>query len=147
MTASMLLAFCLGWALPSRDVPFTPLVSGVHYLRDTTPETLVIRSKADEERFLKSHLFAGEPSFPKVDYAKKIVLGVVLGPQHTGAIRVSITRIEECGKSLLVHSVRTVPPPNAFVTEDIGYPVSLVSIEKTEKPVAFAPTEDRVREK
>lgn len=145
MTASMLLAFCLGWALPNRDVPFTPLVSGVHYLRDTTPETLVIRSKAEEDVFIKTHLFAGDPSFPKVDYTKRTVLGVILGPQSTGAIRVAITRIEERGKGLLVHSVRTLPPPNAFVTEDIGYPVSIVSIEKTEKPVVFAPTEDRVR--
>ena len=141
------LALCLGFNNPSPPVvPFPPLLAGPHYLRDTVPEKVVIRNKKEEKVFLEKHSFAGEPDFPVVDYEKKMVLGVILGPQRTGAIRVEINKIEDLGNKILVSSIRWLPNPKRFVTDDIGYPVSLVLVEQSPKTIEFAPTVDKVRE-
>jgi hypothetical protein len=142
------MAFCMGFGCPQapKEVPFEKLVAGPHYLRETQPENVVIRSKADETKFIENHQFAAlTPNFPTVDYAKNLVLGVILGPQTTGAIRVNVTRIEEYQDCLKVYSVRTLPNPKSFVTSDIGYPVSLVQIPQTKKRIDFCPTQDETR--
>ncbi len=74
---------------------------------------------------------------PKVDFSTKMLIGVFAGAKPTGGYSISIQRIMESSKSILVEYKETEPSPDAMVTMAFTYPCHIVSVTRSEKNVEF----------
>jgi hypothetical protein len=118
---------------------------------DLLPATSVIRSEEDVAAFLKAHPLGWahdgsgrklERTLPALDYAQEQGVSIILPAQSTGAIRCEIVAIEAQPDRYLVHTVRWLPPDDAVLTADMGWPWHYVAIPRADKPIAFAPVVD-----
>jgi hypothetical protein len=98
---------------------------------------LVVRTSADWEELWREHTSAqvGTAPAPQVDFATRMVVGVVLDTCPTGGYSVEIRRVERRDGSVRVVAHRTAPDPNSARTMVLTKPLHFVSIERSDAPI------------
>lgn len=99
---------------------------------------VIIKSKEEEELFLNSMTINVTPfEFPEIDYENKMLIGIVYPPQGSGSNILSIPQVKVENGVLNVYSELFKP---MIGTDDIGYPVILGEINKTDIQINFKET-------
>jgi hypothetical protein len=76
-------------------------------------------------------------SVPAIDFAHNQVAAVFLGRRTNGCYAVEITKVLEDASSISVEYLETVPQPDSICTQAITYPVHIIAINPSSKPVLF----------
>ena len=74
---------------------------------------------------------------PDVDFSTHMLIGVFSGEKPTGGYGISIQRVLESTKTLVVEYVEKSPAPDAIVTLALTYPCHIISVPRSEKSVEF----------
>jgi len=94
--------------------------------------------KAFWNRYCKVITGEGEKlSAPEVDFSTQMLVGVFSGEKPTGGYSISIQRVLDGPKRLVVEYLEKSPPPDAMVTMALTYPCQIISIPSSEKSVEF----------
>ncbi len=126
-------------------IPFNTLIQGSHDVISEKAFDLVLRSQAEADKFVKSYNTNiydrdGKPfgiKLPNIDFNKEMILVLHSGTQSSGSNKLSIEKVVMMNGVINVYSVLSIPE---IGTEDIGYPVHIVSIPKYDSQVVFEPT-------
>ncbi|KFI05547.1 hypothetical protein JN27_20910 [Massilia sp. BSC265] len=105
--------------------------TGIH-----APRNVVVRDEAAWTALWSEHAGKDVP-LPKIDFSKKMVVGVFRGAQPDGCRGTSIGAVDfRDGKLNVVH-VDTVPGEGIACTMAIVYPAALAIVNRSEAPVEF----------
>jgi hypothetical protein len=74
---------------------------------------------------------------PEVDFSTQMLIGVFSGEKPSGGYSISIRRVLESSKSIVVEYVEKSPPPDAIVTLALTYPCQIITLPSSEKSVEF----------
>lgn len=130
----------------TQETSFETIYKGNFAFPMSEPIQAVIRSKNDEEVFLnqiQSRLFeeiSGKMlslDFGEMDYTRDMLICIALGPRPSGSITFEITSVQSTNDKLIVKSVEYNP---GMGTTDIGYPMHIIKMKRSDKLVLFAPT-------
>jgi hypothetical protein len=119
---------------------FSNIETGIDsQFEDTRMETqkFVIRDAATWRLFFQLHKPGGEA--PYVDFTRYQILGAYMGPAHTVAHTLSITKVEKAGTTTYVTTRCTVPPPDSrlpYLMNPI-HPFSIARIARNTGPTYF----------
>jgi hypothetical protein len=133
-----LLALCLA----AQTVTFSTLrIRGSNQVAE--PSAYVIRDGEAWNRFLRGTLGVRDAP-PRVDFNRSLVVAIFAGEQRTGGYSVTVERVTEDSRPGepargIVHYRIVSPPPDAFVTQALTYPYTVVRIDKRFESVAFQP--------
>lgn len=128
-------------------LPFVTIFQRSHGIVSESKIFSVLKSKADEVEFLskvKSNLFDGngneEPvSLGNIDYDKEMVIIAHYGWSSSGSNYMLIPAIELKDGKIKVYTKYYIP---YIGTDDIGYPVHIVKLDKRSEPIEFTETEE-----
>jgi hypothetical protein len=142
------LATLLAGATPSR-VPFVTLAAGA-YSGIAAPTQAVVRDMATWEALWSQHTSNIVPPLaaPAIDFAREMVLAVVLGTRPTGGYSIRIIGVRPPlveGGAMVVRVAENSPPPGAIVTQALTSPFHFVTIPRWDGPVRFSVLEEPVR--
>lgn len=123
--------------------PVSPLesipCSGLQY-----PESggMVFRDAGSWEAFWNRYckVITGEGEklpAPEVDFSTRMLAGVFSGEKPTGGYSISIQRVLDEPKRLVVEYLEESPSPDAMVTMALTYPCQIISIPRSDKSVEF----------
>lgn len=131
---------------PFEELSFETIRTGSHGIEAETAVRIAIRSKSDEEAFLKlvkSNQFDGSVqlpvTLPEIDYSQDMYIIVMNGPTSSGSIYLRITSVILQNQKITVNSTLFIPE---IGTDDIGYPFHLIKLKKRTEAVVFAETEE-----
>jgi hypothetical protein len=129
-----------------KELPFESIRTGSHGIEAETAVKMAIRSKADEEAFLKlvkSNQYEGNVqvpvTLPDIDYSQDMYIIVMNGPTSSGSIYLRITSVILQNQKITVNSTLFIPQ---IGTDDIGYPFHLIKLKKRAEVVVFAETDE-----
>jgi len=74
---------------------------------------------------------------PKVDFSTRMLVGVFSGEKPTGGYSISIQRVLDGPKRLVVEYLEESPPPDAMVTMALTYPCQIIAVPRSDKSVEF----------
>lgn len=96
------------------------------------------RIMSDEElRELWSMLYStGGPAVPSVDFSKSEVIAVFDGSHSSGGYRVEVTDVADADGKRTVRITRHAPNDDCAVTSAITSPFQIISVPKSELPLA-----------
>ena len=99
---------------------------------------MVFRDAESWEKFWGSYSsrYTGEGEkvpAPEVDFSVKMLVGVFSGEKFSGGYSITIHRVLEGSKKLVVEYEEESPSPENFVTEVITYPCHILEIDGSEK--------------
>lgn len=102
-------------------------------------QTIVIKSQDELEDFLSkmTNNVIPKPDFPTTDFNDKMLLGIVFTSQPSGSNKLRITAVNMVEGVIEVSSELYIP---GIGTDDIGYPVVFVEIDKYNENVKFLET-------
>lgn len=102
-------------------------------------QTIVIKSQNELEDFLSkmTNNVIPKPNFPTTNFNDKMLLGIVFTSQPSGSNKLKITSVNMVEGVIEVSSELNIP---GFGTDDIGYPVVFVEIDKYNENVKFLET-------
>ncbi len=127
--------------------PVSPLesipCSGLQY-----PESggMVFRDAESWEAFWNRYcmVITGEGNklpAPEVDFSTRMLVGVFSGEKPTGGYSISIQRVLDGPKRLVVEYLEESPPPDAMVTMALTYPCQIIAVPRSDKSVEFKAVE------
>lgn len=119
-------------------VPFEPLLQD-DYSGVTLKQNVVVRDAASFERLWNEHFLGRSPAqpLPKVDFTRKMVVGVFTGAQPTGCRSVSITKTAVEGRQMTVEYEISTLMTVAVCTQANTAPVSMAVVDRTDGAVEF----------
>ncbi len=128
----------------TQETYFETIYKGNFAFPMSEPIQVVIRSKNEEEAFLnqiQSRLFEKNGKmlnldFGDMDYTRDMLICIALGPRSSGSITFEITSVQSTNDNLIVKSVEYHPEMG---TTDIGYPMHIIKMKRSDKQVLFAP--------
>lgn len=127
----------------NRNLEFVEIFNSNHiYQNDFTErQTVVIKSQAELDEFLSTmtNLMFPNPDFPQVDFSEKMLFGIVLHAQSSGSYKLSITSVNMVDEVIEVSSELYIP---SIGTDDIGYPIVFVELDRFDNEVKFLPTKE-----
>ncbi|MBX3044613.1 MAG: META domain-containing protein [Candidatus Kapabacteria bacterium] len=131
----------------SQLLPFTTIFNKSHGIVSENKIFTVLKSKADESEFLskvRSYNYDGNGNeipvtIGDIDYSKDMVIIAHYGSSSSGSNYILIPAIELKDGKITVYSKYYIP---YIGTDDIGYPVHIVKLEKRNEPIEFADTEE-----
>ncbi|MEI6221354.1 MAG: protease complex subunit PrcB family protein [bacterium] len=139
-------------ATPERTTPqqtgqttsFRVLVEAASLSGLERKEQLVINDQAALDAFWKKAYPEEEqrPPTPSVDFSGELVLAVSQGMQSTGGYSVTIAEVKESDTALTVFVKETSPGKSCAVTQAFTYPLFIVAVPKTNKPISFSTVSD-----
>ena len=141
LVAVSLLAGCGGRLCLKRVEPVTTIECGS--LMYSEPGNMVFRDTESWENFWNNHnnaaITAGgtKPQAPEVDFETQMIVCVFAGEKPTAGYGISINRVGESKKSLVVEYSEKSPDPGMMVAQVITYPCHIVVIPSSEKSVEF----------
>lgn len=74
---------------------------------------------------------------PQVEFSSQMLIGVFSGQKPTGGYDVTIQRVLEGSKTIIVEYVEKSPPPDASVTMALTYPCQIIAVPRSDKSVEF----------
>ena len=74
---------------------------------------------------------------PEVDFSTRMLVGVFSGEKPTGGYSISIQRVLEGPKTIIVEYQEKSPPPDAMVTMALTYPCQIIAVPRSDKSVEF----------
>ena len=74
---------------------------------------------------------------PEVDFSVQMLVGVFSGEKPTGGYSISIQRVLDGPKRLVVEYLEKSPPPDAMVTMALTYPCQIIAVPRSDKSVEF----------
>ncbi|MBD3286852.1 protease complex subunit PrcB family protein [candidate division WOR-3 bacterium] len=104
---------------------------------------MVFRDAESWESFWNNHcnvsVTAGgeEPQAPEVDFESRMLVCVFAGEKPTAGYGISISRVREGNKSLVVEYSEKSPDPEKMVAQVVTYPCHIVAVPLSEKTVEF----------
>lgn len=103
-------------------------------------KTLIAKSQEELDKFLvkMTPSVTPLPEIKDVDFENKMVLGIAMPPQSSGSNRLKISSVKMVGGTIEISSQLTIPN---IGTDDIGYPMYLIELDKHSEPVKFLETE------
>lgn len=103
-------------------------------------KTLIAKSQEELDKFLAKMTpsVTPLPEIKNVDFENKMVLGIAMPPQSSGSNRLKITSVKMVDGTIEVRSQITIPN---IGTDDIGYPMYLIELDKHSEPIKFLETE------
>jgi PrcB C-terminal len=132
---SLLLVLTLGLAVPgAAPVQFTTLAEGQTSGFEEYRE-VVVRTPLELIRFWKQH--APGQRVPTLEFAKSMVVGVILGTRNTGGYRAVVTGIDRTGADVVVTWREDEPKPGLILTQALTSPFHLVTVEQASGAVKF----------
>jgi len=78
---------------------------------------------------------------PEIDFSAQMLVGVFSGEKPTGGYSISIQRVLEGPKTIIVEYQEKSPPPDAMVTLALTYPCQIITLPSSEKSVGFKAVE------
>ncbi len=126
-------------------IPFVTLIQGSHEVISDGSFNSVLKNQSDADNFIKSYKTNqydanGNPigiKLPKIDFNKEMILVLHAGTQSSGSNKLSIEKVLMMNGTIYVYSVLYIPE---IGTDDIGYPVHIVSVPKYDTKVEFVPS-------
>ncbi len=109
-----------------------------------TERNVVVRDEAAWTTLWAEHAGSEHP-VPKIDFSKKMVIGVFRGARASTCHGGGVARVDFEDGKLKVGIIDTVPGPGIVCGMAIVYPAHLVVVNRSEAPVEFV-TETRTRE-
>lgn len=103
-------------------------------------ETFVLKSQSELDEFLSqlTPTTIPTPEMKEIDFNDKMLIGIALPAQSSGSHRLRITDLKMVGGVIEVSSQLTIPN---IGTDDIGYPMFIVEVDKHSEEVKFLETE------
>jgi hypothetical protein len=137
---SLLMLLTIGFAAEfgasgGPPVQFTTLAEGQQSAIEQ-PREVVVRTSLEWIRFWKQH--GPGQKMPIVDFAKSMVVGVVLGTRNTGGYRAVVTGVERTGTEVVVKWREEQPKPGLMLTQALTSPFHFVTVEQATGAVTFA---------
>ncbi|UGQ46497.1 protease complex subunit PrcB family protein [Massilia endophytica] len=119
-------------------VPFESLLQD-DYSGVTLKQNVVIRDAASFERLWNAHFLGRSPAepLPKIDFARKMVVGVFTGAQPTGCRSVAITKAAVEGRQMTVEYEISTLMTIAICTQANTAPMSLAVVDRSDGAVEF----------
>jgi len=74
---------------------------------------------------------------PEVDFSAQMLVGVFSGEKPTGGYSISIQRVLEGPKTIIVEYQEKSPPPDVMVTMALTYPCQIIAVSRSDKSVEF----------
>lgn len=104
------------------------------------PVKRVFRSEAAWNEFWSSSEkpFGRAIEVPYVDFSQHMVLLAAMGSQGSGGFSIRIEGVADSGSELVAYVVRTSPAPSCYTAAVVTYPVDLVRVPRSEKPVRWS---------
>lgn len=99
----------------------------------------VVRTDAEWKKLWEKHkrTVRPQPSLPKVDFSKEMVIALYRGSQSSGGYTVSIVSVEDDGTNIVVTYKERDPTPGGVQIAAITQPFVLVRVPVSNKPVKF----------
>lgn len=125
----------------TRTLEFVEIFNSNHAYQNDFNErqTIVVKSQVELDAFLSQ--MTGTtiplPDFPQVDFNDKMLFGIVLPAQSSGSHKLKITAANMVEGVIEVSSELTIPN---IGTDDIGYPVVFVELDRHSESVKFLDT-------
>lgn len=113
--------------------------SGLGLRNPEKAENKVIRNKAEWETLWEQINIGRIPMPPllEIDLSKYIILSASTGFHSSGGWSIKISKIEEYENKINVKVTITAPGKDCSVTTATTNPYTIISIEKTDKPINF----------
>ena len=130
-------------AMPVQTLAMDPVFTAVLHSSTVRHDALfALHSQADVDRAMREIAPGQRRLVTRIDFQTRQGVLIALGPQKTGMIKVQVANILDAGAELVVQAVRILPR-TPYPTMDMGWPVALVTLERSEKPLVLAPIQDR----
>jgi hypothetical protein len=138
-TALLLVAIFLGTAsqlssAPGKEIPFETVLQGTHS-GISDPMHKLIRSEKEWKELWAKHTRGSTPvpPAPKIDFSKKDLIMVVAGTRSNSGYGLTIEKVEEGEKKLIIHVKESKPAPDAITLQVLTQPFHFVTIPKSNK--------------
>lgn len=128
----------LDFAPKPGPVAFEPILQD-DYSGVTVKQNVVIRDAASFERLWTAHFLGRSPAqpLPKIDFARKMVVGVFTGAQPVGCRSVSIAKVVQEGRQMTIEYEISTLMTVAICTETNVAPMSMAVVDRVDGAVDF----------
>jgi hypothetical protein len=120
----------------AKSLKFVEIAKGA-YSGFSQEKHTVIKTDADWQNLWDSHSrnVMPQPAAPAVDFKKNMVVAVFLGMRSSGGYSITIDKIEDAGKDIIV--TLSKKSPQGMATMAITHPFHFVTVKASKKPVEF----------
>jgi hypothetical protein len=105
----------------------------------TAPQTVVVKDQATWDKLWRQHA-AGRtpaPAVPKVDFTRKMLVGVFGGEYADSCHGIAIARVAAGASKLDVEVAERATPAQAVCLPVVSHPMQVVAVDRTDADVAF----------
>lgn len=122
---------------PAQRVNFTVMQRG-SYSGIEQALTKAVHNQTEWQKLWDDHTSTSSgQALPAVDFNKEMVIAIYSGTKATGGHSVSVVKVEDTGKNIVVTYRTTSPRPGGITTQALTQPFVMIKVPASAKPVVF----------